>query len=157
LKQGVSLQQLSPQLQLCHRLLRQPPNSLALSRRQFPRLEVNHAQGSERVAFSVDQRHAAIKTKVRFPGNNGEILETLVLRQVGYVEKVVRTNRGAADRHLARAFDEIGREAVFCFEPLATLINQADQRDWAAANLGGQFRQCVIGKLRRCIERSVER
>ncbi len=145
----VALQQLAAQLELRHRLLREAAHRFALRRREFPRLEIDHAQGAEREAFGVDQRHAAIEPRMGLAGDRRQAVEALVLQEIRHIHQVVLRGRRGADHDIARTFVVIGGQAVFGLEPIACLVDEADHGHRALADLRRKLGDRVVGEFGR--------
>ena len=108
------------------------------------------------MTFPVDQRHAAIELQVGLARNDRQVSKRGSLVQVRHVQQVIGADRGRAYRHLARAFNKIGRKVILRLEPLAALVDQADEGDRTAAELSGELGQRILGKLQCRIEHLIE-
>ena len=100
------------QLELRDHLPREPAHRFRLLEFEFPRLEVHDAERSERVALLSDERHAAIEFQMRIAGHEWILAEAAVLAQVRNSDQFGPANRRRAKADLARAAEEVGRQAV---------------------------------------------
>jgi hypothetical protein len=122
----VELKQLAAQFELRQYLMRQRPERSDLLVRQLTRFEINDTQGSQCIAFAVDQRGAAIEFEIWLPGNEWNVIEPLILPQVGRHDHFSSAHRRCAECDLARALIEARRQPVFGFEPQSLVVHQAE-------------------------------
>ena len=156
LEESITLDELSPQLEQRHGLLRQATHGLALGWAQLMRFEPDDAERAQGMSFPVDERHAAIEADMRLLRHDRQMLITFMGGQVRHIDEIVRAESSVAHRDLARALGIIGRHAVFRFHPLTPLVHQADQCDGTAADLGRELRHRIEGEFRRRIHDPVE-
>jgi hypothetical protein len=154
-QQRIALEQLAPKLQLRHGRVRQAAHRFALRGRDLMGLEVDDAEAAEREALAVDQRHAAVEADVRFTDDVGIFLEALVLGDVWNVQRVILADRRRAHDHIARRLGRGSGQAVFGLEPVARLVDEAEDRHRASADLRGDLGERVVFELGRGIEHAV--
>ena len=92
---------------------------------------------------------------MRRPGDRRVVAKPLVLGQVPDVQQIAGTDCGRADRDLARQSGEVGRQTVLRFLPVLGLVDEADHRHWATADLRRQLGDFVVGHFRCSIENLV--
>src|SRR5471032_3390632 len=94
-----------PKLQLGDNQAGQSPESIGLSRCEFSRLHVNHADSAQRGALLGNQRGSCVKTNLGFCCNKGIIEESIILRGIGYLHNLVgMQDRVCAKRYIPRRF-----------------------------------------------------
>ncbi len=114
--------------------MREAAQGFGLLEGQLPRLEIEHADRPERIAFGIDQRHAAIETEVGLASDHCVVGEALVLCEVGDGQEIALTDGGRACR-TPWYIREVRRQPVFGLQPLASVGNDVDQANRALADL----------------------
>ncbi len=144
---------LPPQFDLAHHLAAQRAKRLGLLRRQRARHMVRHAERAQRMTVRAEQRRSGIEPYARLIGDGGIITETRVIPGIRDNEKVGLKDGVGAERDVAGRFRRVYAHGGL--EPLPIRINQADERDGRAANIGGEAGKIVERRFRQRIENVV--
>jgi hypothetical protein len=122
-----------------------------LFRRERPFDAMHHAQRPERVPIGRHQRRARIEPYVRLARHERIVSQPIVLLRFGDDDQsALLDGVGAAEGH--RTGDLRDRETDPRFEPLPIGIDQADERDWRAADLRGDNDEIIERALRLRVE-----
>ena len=148
----VELDQLPAQFELRHHLARQAPQGFGLLEVELPRLEIDDAQGPQRIAFDGDERHAAVELEIGLAGDEGDSAEAGILPQVRRHDHLGAADRRRAKGDFPRTLVQVRRQAVLGLEPQAIVVHEADVGDWALADLRRELADLVIGDVGGCIE-----
>jgi hypothetical protein len=123
------------------------------ARRQLTRDAIDHAHGTERLAFGRHQRRAGVEAKVRLAGHQRVRREARILRRVRHDEHA-RLEEGVLGEG-ARANHLADRQSDLRLEPLALVVGDRDQRDGSVADVRRQRCQVVERLLREGVEQAV--
>ena len=94
-----------------------------------------------------DQRFADVKTDMGGIGDQRVRGEAVICRGIWNDQGLARVEDGVrAKRHFPRGFGN--RYADSGLEPLAVLIDQADEGDWYPCDMGGEPRDIVVSLFR---------
>ena len=144
---------LATEFELQHDLFGQGFERLPLHRGQRVRRHAQQRQGAEGAALGRTQRHAAVKAQVRRAVHQRVLREARILRQVGHH---CRAGLPHADRAEAQGQLELRDvQTDRGLEPLAVVVDQADQRDRHLAQLGRQLHQLVELGFRGGVEHGI--
>ena len=113
------------------------------------RLEVHDAQGAERIAFTIDQRHPCVEFQKRLAAYERQLFESLIERQVGNDQNIVAANGMRAAYRTSRNFGDFRRQAVFCLEPALCFLDDVHESYRRSCYLRRQIRQLIIAGLGR--------
>jgi len=89
---------------------------------------------------------------MRVAGDERILAESVVLAQVGNIDQFGAANRRRAEADLARAAEEVGRQAVPGLEPYPLLIDEAEIADRTFADLRRKLADLVVGGIGRGVE-----
>ena len=132
---------------------KQGQNLLGIFRQCVMGLGVDDAQGAQAEVIGRDQRRASIKAGVGCDGDQGIFGEQRILRGVVDHINIVAFDGMGAEGPLARRLG--GADAIARLEPLPVAVDERDQRDWHADQLGGDLGDLVEIPLGRGIENLV--
>jgi hypothetical protein len=99
---AVMLDQPATQLEQSENLARQAAQRFRLFEREPARLEIQDAQGSERITLVGDERHAAIESAVRIAHDQRGALKPPILRHVRHHQHLRAADRRRANRSRSR-------------------------------------------------------
>jgi hypothetical protein len=147
--------------QRCDRLLpehegfrgcdRQVLQDLPLMVVELARDAVDDAQRAEDHAVRERDRRAGVELEMGRSRHERVVGEAMVLRCIRDLQDVAAVQGMGAERDVARRFAD-ARQAGGGLEPLPILVDQADQRDRHAADLGGRASQGIEDRLRFGVE-----
>ena len=111
---------------------------------------VDDTEGAELEAVAGDQGGAGVEANVRVTDDQRIVGEARVGAGVRHLEDVVLQDGVGAEGERPRGLG--GGQADARLEPLAMLVDEADQGDRCAADLAGELGEAVEGLLRRGVE-----
>jgi len=118
---------------------------------EVSRLAIDDAQRADAGTALQHQRCAGVEADVRVAGDQRIRGEAAVAACVGHLEDLVAGDGVVAESHVARRFVD-ARQAHVRLEPLAFLVDQADQRDRGAAERRCHSREPVEDRLMGTVE-----
>ena len=118
---------------------------------QLAALAVNDTQRAHPCPARQHQRRAGVEADARRPGHQRVVGKARVLGGIADLHQVVRRDGVRAEGLVARCLVDAGQAHVG-LEPLPFGVDQADQRDGHAADLGSQARQAVKDRLGRAVQ-----
>ncbi len=136
-----------------HDLPTEPYQCAALRFVKLSRLPVDDAESAEVVAVRRGQRRPGIEADVRVAGDQRVITKPRIPLCILDFEEALAFDGIGAERQLSWGFADIEAEAAL--EPLAMVVDQRDQRDGGAADIGSQLGEIVEGRLVRRVENLV--
>ncbi len=145
----------SPLFQQDHDLVGQLVQGPDVARGELPGLRVDDTQRAQRKAVPAHQRDPEIAADVRGARDERVVAVPVLPSGVRHGKRSPGGNDVGAERHgprgLARA------ETLLGLEPLPVSIHQRDRGDGRVAQQRRKRRECVVGRLRRGVERPVGR
>ncbi len=146
----VAMRALAQQQRLHHRL-RQLGELELLLFAELARRAVDHAQRAQALAAGQHQRRAGVEADAGLAGDQRVVGEARIGARVGHGHHIALEDGVGAERKVARRLLHAGQAEVG-LEPLALVVNQADQRDRRAGDLRGQAGEAVEQRLRRRVQ-----
>ena len=150
----LQLPQFQTQLQLILDLVSERVERAHLTGREAPRLDIDHAQGAQRVAVRRHERRARVEADMGLAGDEGIVAEALVFPRIRDLEDAGVRDGVGAERDGSLGLPH-AVEAVLGLEPLSVLVDQRDQRHRRTADLRRQQRQVVERPFRRGVENAI--
>ena len=139
------LHQMPPQLQVRHHLVHQDFQRLRLRGCELARFAVDHAQRPQAKSFRRGERRAGVEADVRRAGDERIVGKPFVSACVLHHEQFPLQNGVRTKRRVARRLGQL--RAVMRLEPLAMFVEQDDERDARATEVGGETGQIVEGRF----------
>ncbi len=138
------------ELQVALHHIGQIPESHQLLAIEAAWCRVDQAERAERLLLGIEQRVAGIEAYVRGAQYDRVVTETAVAVAVLDHQRRVLQDRVGAERHRARGLGDL--QALATLEPLALVVDQADQRRLDPEQVAGQTGERIQVGVGRCVE-----